>query len=765
MTDHRPETIDPEGRSGMWEVRSEFRYAPLILILIECFLFTTLHLDWAWAEKRGPSWLRPKPTDPIALRNAVKDGSGKSADRFAGEPARLNLTQAGALLEMDLLELHEKVDDLASLLQMLAYALKKKGKLPFSTDWLSALKREEKEMEVLARRVDAVQSFVGFTDEESRKPLDAFLSNLMRKHQADKVILWVESLKHYLAYSRGFTQEELEIFTEHRDELLRLHHPSAREPYRIQHAKEMLSQLGVASLMRSHPIVKRWKPLTPLFLSVVLGRNSETVKRIRMFEHEDTIHMEKTFRRSLEEDSALWRVIDLQISRGDYRNFGILMRTIRHNSVTHWWKRNHIAVLRGFIEELKGITKGKPIAKDLANRLIDEAKSVEGTVSKNDVYVQLLEEGEKFETLNVVPVMREAVDTALRKNRDEIRRKGLRVRTHMAPSQQLLAVVDQKLLKVIVENLIDNAVKYNKRRGKIVIQLSHKDFKETRDLHDKVQRTPQESVLLEVSDTGIGVPKGDFIRIFARGGRGSNVGTRQGDGEGLDIVHMYTHVMQGEILLQSELGEGSTFKLYLPEVKETAETVQTSQDGGKHKDKLQDGFEFRETSRVVIRDPRERILLLQKSSSSSQAGLWELPGGKAEVGEAPENVGGRESWEEIRKKLHSIRSLGVVVPDFQTSGGPRRIWGIEARTNDPSAVKINPKTHRRFLWVPVSKLHKMQLTESSRLVLERVLGISLQEPAKKGKRAKDGSRRDIELERLPQKFFLSPHELLTEQSI
>ena len=72
--------------------------------------------------------------------------------------------------------------------------------------------------------------------------------------------------------------------------------------------------------------------------------------------------------------------------------------------------------------------------------------------------------------------------------------------------------------------------------------------------------------LIEVSDTGVGIAKEHQSRVFERFYRVDKARTRSvgGTGLGLAIVRHLVEVMQGEITLKSELGEGSTFRIWLP---------------------------------------------------------------------------------------------------------------------------------------------------------------------------------------------------------
>jgi two-component system, OmpR family, phosphate regulon sensor histidine kinase PhoR len=108
----------------------------------------------------------------------------------------------------------------------------------------------------------------------------------------------------------------------------------------------------------------------------------------------------------------------------------------------------------------------------------------------------------------------------------------------------------QSDLVLAVRNLVDNAVGYTDRGGRVTISV------------DRVEG----GALLAVEDTGIGIPTRELPRIFERfyrvdASRSRNTG---GTGLGLSIVHHVAQRHGGRIEAESELGSGSVFRLYLP---------------------------------------------------------------------------------------------------------------------------------------------------------------------------------------------------------
>jgi len=110
--------------------------------------------------------------------------------------------------------------------------------------------------------------------------------------------------------------------------------------------------------------------------------------------------------------------------------------------------------------------------------------------------------------------------------------------------------IDPSQIKLVVENLIDNAIRYTRSGGVVEIRLEKKN----------------KSLYFEIKDMGVGIPKADQKYIFQKFFRSENVlrNQTQGSGLGLFIAKSIIEKEGGKINFRSEEGKGTTFYFTLP---------------------------------------------------------------------------------------------------------------------------------------------------------------------------------------------------------
>ncbi|QTD38496.1 response regulator [Polaribacter batillariae] len=124
---------------------------------------------------------------------------------------------------------------------------------------------------------------------------------------------------------------------------------------------------------------------------------------------------------------------------------------------------------------------------------------------------------------------------------------------------------DAKMLEKIIFNLLSNAIKVTTKGGTISVVLESSDKLHLLPLVDK--NSPVKIIEIKISDTGLGMPSDQKEKIFERFYQveRQNESYIGGTGIGLEVVQNFVHLHKGKIDLDTKLGEGTTFKIKLPE--------------------------------------------------------------------------------------------------------------------------------------------------------------------------------------------------------
>ncbi|MEO7260125.1 MAG: ATP-binding protein [Jatrophihabitantaceae bacterium] len=128
------------------------------------------------------------------------------------------------------------------------------------------------------------------------------------------------------------------------------------------------------------------------------------------------------------------------------------------------------------------------------------------------------------------------------------------VKLELGAAEDTLSVqADPQQLEQVFTNLISNALKFTPAGGSVLVTLTPAD---------------EDGVLIEVRDTGMGIPPDEYPNLFTRFFRASNAAEAAlpGTGLGLAIVQEIVHRHGGAVDIESELGVGTTLSVWLPAV-------------------------------------------------------------------------------------------------------------------------------------------------------------------------------------------------------
>jgi len=146
---------------------------------------------------------------------------------------------------------------------------------------------------------------------------------------------------------------------------------------------------------------------------------------------------------------------------------------------------------------------------------------------------------------------------------EEIARKKIVLDFEKPKTKLPRITIDTEKIRLVVQNLLDNAVRYTPLHGRITILLEIIKF------HDKDER----EIIFSIKDTGVGIPQDQQPRVFTKFFRGANVMRMdtEGTGLGLFISKNIVEAHGGKIWFESEERKGTTFYFTLPVKEEFGE--------------------------------------------------------------------------------------------------------------------------------------------------------------------------------------------------
>ncbi|MBW2281737.1 MAG: HAMP domain-containing protein [Deltaproteobacteria bacterium] len=213
--------------------------------------------------------------------------------------------------------------------------------------------------------------------------------------------------------------------------------------------------------------------------------------------------------------------------------------------------RTPLTAIQGFAETL--VSRDLPAAerKRYLGILYQHSERL-GQLIENLLELSHVESGRR-ELERVDVDLRSEADRALERMRPRFEERSIRTRLVTGPGageSALTARADPRAVDQVLENLLDNAIKYTEPGGNVELRVS----------------LDGDRVRIDVADDGIGIPREDCARIFERFYRVDKARSRAlgGTGLGLAIVRHLVESMGGEVSVKSTPGAGSVFSVSLP---------------------------------------------------------------------------------------------------------------------------------------------------------------------------------------------------------
>ncbi len=308
--------------------------------------------------------------------------------------------------------------------------------------------------------------------------------------------------------------------------------PSARSMFSITDKPEGRHFLEVTQNMGLETVIRE-----------ALMRTSVVERELNISHGMETLYLQ-VFAASIYSEGKGYGVILLIQDITHLRKLENLRKDFVAN-VTHELK-TPLTVIRGFVDTLKDPAMPRGDISRFLDIIALESERLTRLI--NDVL--LLSEIENIaESPKTTVDLRDGVQEAIQLLEGAAREKGLVLMADI-PDVGFQVAADNDRIKQLAINLIDNAIKYTPSEGRVRVTV----------------RTEETQAVLSVEDTGIGIPEANIPRLFERFYRVDTSRSRSlgGTGLGLAIVKHIVSLVDGHITVNSRVGEGSIFTVYLP---------------------------------------------------------------------------------------------------------------------------------------------------------------------------------------------------------
>ena len=237
--------------------------------------------------------------------------------------------------------------------------------------------------------------------------------------------------------------------------------------------------------------------------------------------------------------------------------------------------RTPLASLTGFIETLRGHAKDDPIARDRFLSIMEAQAGRMARLVEDLMSLSRIELGEHIapgDQVDLAACVRDVLDASA----PIAERCGVKLRIKLPRKGAAVAPGDRDQLLQVIQNLVDNAMKYSPVGAtvEVTLQAGLSPEAASAPYRPGVNRVsllaPDVPVAayaaLRVSDSGVGMPREHLPRLTERFYRveGQKSGERSGSGLGLAIVKHIVNRHRGGMTVESAAGVGTTFTVYIP---------------------------------------------------------------------------------------------------------------------------------------------------------------------------------------------------------
>ncbi|KXF83569.1 hybrid sensor histidine kinase/response regulator [Enterovibrio coralii] len=311
-----------------------------------------------------------------------------------------------------------------------------------------------------------------------------------------------------------------------------------------------------------------------------------------------------------------------------------------------------------------GLLKETPLTKDQVNLVQTARDSGELLLAIiNDVLDFSKMEAGKLSLENTPFDIYALVNQTAEILRPQAEDKGLQLSSDIKESAPQYLIGDGDRIRQIILNLVSNAIKYTKS-GNVSISLNGESQTHTRA-----------TIRLDVTDTGIGIDEAHLKTLFDEFTmvESSYNRTHEGSGLGLAICKQLVDLMDGDISVESTVGQGSTFSLHLSLKLAEAEDVQTAHY---ETPKSQDDNSVSTDLRILMAEdnPANQIVLRT---------MLEMSGLSVDIAS-----NGREAVEAVKKIPYDIILMDISMPEMDGLAATQAIRQMDSPAKDVIIVAL-----------------------------------------------------------------------------
>lgn len=239
----------------------------------------------------------------------------------------------------------------------------------------------------------------------------------------------------------------------------------------------------------------------------------------------------------------------MKLVRDRTRDVAILKSKNEFITVASHQLRTPITGINWALETLQGDKEIGETNLAIVNNALEAGHQLLGIV-EDLLMVSKIEEGRfgyHFASIDIIEFLNKILAAAI----PQARSVGVQVYFDRPKESLPPVVADQEKLTMVIENLLDNALRYNVKNGEIVVRV--------------IPMEGESRIEISVRDTGIGIDPQDIEKLFAKFYRGENAlkFKTEGSGLGLYIAKNIVRAHGGKIWVESQLNRGTTFHFTL----------------------------------------------------------------------------------------------------------------------------------------------------------------------------------------------------------